>query len=354
MLEKPDTTMDDLLARTTNLTVLDEEGWEVNTVGGTEVASFCAMGRLCSNRPMSRSLFKTILGRVWGISERDWGVEIKLTTKKSSFLVFSFKSSQDLDRILTKNPWFLNNGFLIVERLDGIPQDWDKLPTRSITQGNLERLAGYPGEVIEVQKVDISKIVTKEFFTFKASFFRVRVERFGSHSEPVKFFEDGLGNQLPRYGSWLKVDDRRDLSASSSQGSSSRFAQTTTPPRFPVKGVSHSDVLPTNPGKVNAGSSSSLVCPELLPRKVAGSVVTPTITGLGFVEKSKEVGLADPTGLIYAEQQAHDGNSSSGGHSGMERVREGLCNAKRSGSWRDERLIACPTLSYRGTWLTHI
>uniref|UniRef100_A0A803PF29 Uncharacterized protein n=1 Tax=Cannabis sativa TaxID=3483 RepID=A0A803PF29_CANSA len=40
MPNKPDTTMEDLLARTSNLTVLDEDGWEINPNGGSEVASF--------------------------------------------------------------------------------------------------------------------------------------------------------------------------------------------------------------------------------------------------------------------------------------------------------------------------
>ncbi|KAF4383730.1 hypothetical protein G4B88_020052 [Cannabis sativa] len=41
------------------------------------------------------------------------------------------------------------------------------LPPRSITQKNLERLASLAGDIIEVQKVDISRIVAKGFFTFK-------------------------------------------------------------------------------------------------------------------------------------------------------------------------------------------
>ncbi|KAF4400621.1 hypothetical protein G4B88_023029 [Cannabis sativa] len=141
-MEQPDITMEDLLARTTNLTVLEDEGWEVNGDGDSEVASLCAMGRWCSTRPISRSLLKTILGRVWGISERNWSVEIKHTTKSASFLVFSFKSSQDLNRILIKNPWFLNNG-------------------------NMDRLAGFAGQIIHVQKADAPKIAAKGYFTFK-------------------------------------------------------------------------------------------------------------------------------------------------------------------------------------------
>ncbi|KAF4382915.1 hypothetical protein G4B88_010086 [Cannabis sativa] len=170
-MNQTDITMEDLLSRTSNLTVLDEDGWEINNEGGTEVNSLCAMGRWVSNRPMSRSLLRTILGRVWGISEKEWNVEIKFTSKEASFLVFTFKSSQDLNRIVIKNPWFLTNGTLILERLDGIPQIWENsltkfplsgrifnLPPRSITKGNLERLAGFVGDVIEVQKLDIPKI----------------------------------------------------------------------------------------------------------------------------------------------------------------------------------------------------
>ncbi|KAF4366447.1 hypothetical protein F8388_003685 [Cannabis sativa] len=161
-MNQTDITMEDLLSRTSNLTVLDEDGWEINNEGGTEVNSLCAMGRWVSNRPMSRSLLRTILGRVWGISEKEWNVEIKFTSKEASFLVFTFKSSQDLNRIVIKNPWFLTNGTLILERLDGIPQIWENsltkfplsgrifnLPPRSITKGNLERLAGFVGDVIE-------------------------------------------------------------------------------------------------------------------------------------------------------------------------------------------------------------
>ncbi|KAF4372215.1 hypothetical protein F8388_002220 [Cannabis sativa] len=161
-MDRTDITMEDLLSRTSNLTVLDEDGWEINNEGGTEVNSLCAMGRWVSNRPMSRSLLRTIRGRVWGISEKEWNVEIKFTSKEASFLVFTFKSSQDLNRIVIKNPWFLTNGTLILERLDGIPQIWENsltkfplsgrifnLPPRSITKGNLERLAGFVGDVIE-------------------------------------------------------------------------------------------------------------------------------------------------------------------------------------------------------------
>ncbi|KAF4380847.1 hypothetical protein G4B88_009694 [Cannabis sativa] len=282
MMEKPeaqvqtDISMEEILTRTTNLTVLDDEGWEINDNGAKAVASLCAKGRLCSNRPMSRSLLKTILGRVWGINDKNWGVEIKCVVKKSSFLVFSFKSSQDLNRILIKNPWFFNNGILIMERLDEIPQDWSsvltsfpligrilRLPTRSITQMNMERLAMFAGAIIEVQKADIAKIASKGFFTFKVwcditkplcpgflfpsegrkFWLLYRYDRlpfmcfkcgFMGHdtrvcAEPVKFFEDGSGNRIQGYGTWLKVDDNKVNSATYDRGQPIKISQYSSP-----------------------------------------------------------------------------------------------------------------------------
>ncbi|KAF4369473.1 hypothetical protein G4B88_029571 [Cannabis sativa] len=215
MLQKPDITMDDLLAKDSNLTVLDEDGWEINEAGGDVAGGHCAKGRFCSNKPMSRPLLKTILGRVWGIADNKWGVEIKHINKQSSFLVFTFKSAQDLNRILGKNPWFLNYGTLILER-----------------------------EVIDVQMADIPRIVTKDFFTFKVwcditkplfpgllfpsiggkkwlpfSYERLPFMCFNCGflgydtqvcAETPKMFEDGLGNWKQTYGPWLKADDKRE------------------------------------------------------------------------------------------------------------------------------------------------
>ncbi|KAF4369866.1 hypothetical protein F8388_011736 [Cannabis sativa] len=262
MPNTPEITMDDLLSRTHNLSVLDEDEWEVNEEGREAVEKLCAIGRLISNRPMSRSLLRTILGRVWGISEKNWGVEIKFTIKESMFLVFSFKSTQDLNRILTKNHWFLNNGTLILERMNQLPTDWESvltrfpisgrilhLPTRSITQRNMERLANLAGDLIEVQKADIPRIVAKGFFTFKVwcdinkplcpgflfpsdgrkiwlpfrydrlPFICFNCGRLGHEargcSGPIQTVEDDSGNRVPSFGIWLQVNDKSIYPSSS-------------------------------------------------------------------------------------------------------------------------------------------
>ncbi|KAF4382137.1 hypothetical protein G4B88_009427 [Cannabis sativa] len=234
-MDTTDATMENLLAQTTNLTVLDDDAGKLTW-----------LERL----------------KVWGIAEKDWGVEIKHTIKEASFLVFSFKSSQDLDRILTKNPLLLNNGLLIVERMTEIPLNWDKvltnfplsgrilhIPTSSITQGNLNRLAGFAGDIIEVQKADLTKIVAKVFFTFKvwcdintpicSGFYsRAKVKEFGSRTD----MELGMR------------------------------------------------------GQSIAVKSSSMARPEYIHTKMTNPITNPKIQGLKTVDKGKVIAMTDPVG----------------------------------------------------------
>ncbi|KAF4363981.1 hypothetical protein F8388_000564 [Cannabis sativa] len=143
MPQTPDLTMEDLLDRTGNLRVEDEEGWEVNEERESEAGKSCLLGRFCSNKNMNRSLIRTILGRVWGLAEVDWGVKIKRVTTEASFMIFSFKNETDLTRIiLTKWEDELKRFPLTGRVLN--------LPTKSITRNNMLRLASMAGEGIDL------------------------------------------------------------------------------------------------------------------------------------------------------------------------------------------------------------
>ncbi|KAF4382755.1 hypothetical protein G4B88_021538 [Cannabis sativa] len=169
--------MEDLLDQTGNLRVEDEDGWEVNEERESEVGKSCLLGRFCSNKNMNRNLIRTILGRVWGLAEVDWGVKIKKVTTEASFLIFSFKNESDLSRIVNKSPWMLNNGVLILQRFSKLPSKWEEemnrfplmgrvlnLPTKAITKNNMLRLASMAGEVIEIQKEEVTKITVNAAF----------------------------------------------------------------------------------------------------------------------------------------------------------------------------------------------
>uniref|UniRef100_A0A803P0E5 Uncharacterized protein n=1 Tax=Cannabis sativa TaxID=3483 RepID=A0A803P0E5_CANSA len=103
MPQTPDQTMDDLLDRTSNLRVIeDEDGWEINEARESEVGKYCLMGRFCSNKSINRVLIRTILGRVWGLAEVDWGVKIKRITTEATFLVLiSLKTHINLFAVIT-------------------------------------------------------------------------------------------------------------------------------------------------------------------------------------------------------------------------------------------------------------
>uniref|UniRef100_A0A803P3V6 Reverse transcriptase n=1 Tax=Cannabis sativa TaxID=3483 RepID=A0A803P3V6_CANSA len=180
MPNKPDQTMEDLLDLTSKLKVVDEDGWEVCEDREMEVGKSCLMGRFCSNKNVNRSLIRTILGRVWRLEEVDWGVKIKRITTEATFMVFSFKKENDLNRIIDKSPWLLNNGILLLQRFSKIPINWERemtrfplsgrvlnLPTKSISKNNMMRLARMAGEVIDIQKEDVMKIASNEYFWFK-------------------------------------------------------------------------------------------------------------------------------------------------------------------------------------------
>ncbi|KAF4395942.1 hypothetical protein F8388_013111 [Cannabis sativa] len=342
MLQKPDITMDDLLAKASNLTVLDEDGWEINEAGETLLEI------------NARRADSTILGRVWGIADNNWGVEIKHNNKQSSFLVFTFKSAQDLNRILGKNPWFLNYGTLILERMTSLPQDWEKellrfpicgrvyhLPSRSITQSNLTRLASLAGEVIDVQMADIPRIVTKDFFTFKVwcditkplfpgllfpsiggkKWLPFRYERL-----PFMCFNCGfLGHDtraLPRclkmdwaigkktYGPWLKADDKREAQTVSKAATNELLQQHVQRP------VMYED-------------SSSNMQNTMLGAEVPGAIINPP----GNLEAvNSGLFIVDSNGNSFANLSRQQDNKVPM----MEKGESSQVNCKRNGSWRND------------------
>ncbi|KAF4360761.1 hypothetical protein F8388_011477 [Cannabis sativa] len=161
--------IEELLSRTSQLKVTDEEGWEINEEREEDIGKSCLIGRLCTKKPFSRSLLKNILCRLWNLGDTEWNLKIKKTTATTIFLVLSYNSNSTLERILGKTPWVLNAGFLILERMKGIPEDWEatlysytttgrvlNLPIKAITKSNMARLVGMAGEILDIQGAELS------------------------------------------------------------------------------------------------------------------------------------------------------------------------------------------------------
>ncbi|KAF4362114.1 hypothetical protein F8388_023966 [Cannabis sativa] len=68
-------------------------------------------------------------------------------------------------------------------------------------------------------------------------------------AEPMKFVEDGLGNQLPGYGAWLKIDEKKDYLYSQIKNPSGVFSSNFPPPGFKEKPSSTSEVIHSGGGQ---------------------------------------------------------------------------------------------------------
>ncbi|KAF4394791.1 hypothetical protein F8388_015697 [Cannabis sativa] len=115
--------MEELLDRTSKLTVTNEDGWEINKAGEKDIGKSCLIGRLCTMKNFTRALLKSILCRLWNLGENDWDLKIKKNTNNAIFLILSFKENTALKRILGRSPWVLNVGFLILDRMKGNHKD---------------------------------------------------------------------------------------------------------------------------------------------------------------------------------------------------------------------------------------
>ncbi|KAF4382638.1 hypothetical protein F8388_015466 [Cannabis sativa] len=164
--------MDELLAKTHNLQVSDEDEWEVDKNLSITVAKSILRGRLCTSIDHSRGFLKRVLGGIWRLREAEWNLKIVDKFDSGLFLTFTFSSESIQNKILTKMPWYLSNGLLILGKMENSNDSWKNdltcfpiwgralgVPVDFLTPKNTVRLAAMAGEVITVHNSDISKMV---------------------------------------------------------------------------------------------------------------------------------------------------------------------------------------------------
>uniref|UniRef100_A0A803PG50 CCHC-type domain-containing protein n=1 Tax=Cannabis sativa TaxID=3483 RepID=A0A803PG50_CANSA len=172
--------MEELLAKTNQLHVSDEEEWEVDHSLSTTIAKFNLRGRLCSKVDHSRGFLKNLLGRIWRLKESKWNIKIQEKFSTGMFLTFSFNSEQTQSRILARMPWYLSNGVLISGKMWNSSESWKNdltvfpiwgralgVPIDYLTGKNTLRLASRASSVITVQNFDVSQMVANGFFRFQ-------------------------------------------------------------------------------------------------------------------------------------------------------------------------------------------
>uniref|UniRef100_A0A803P912 Reverse transcriptase n=1 Tax=Cannabis sativa TaxID=3483 RepID=A0A803P912_CANSA len=172
--------MEELLAKTNQLHVSDEEEWEVDHNLSTMIAKFNLRGRLCSKVDHSRGFLKNLLGRIWRLKESKWNIKIQEKFSTGMFITFSFNSEQTQSRILARMSWYLSNGLLILGKMGNSNESWKNdltvfpiwgkalgVPIDYLTEKNTLRLASMAGSVITVQNSDVSRMVADGFFRFQ-------------------------------------------------------------------------------------------------------------------------------------------------------------------------------------------
>ncbi|KAF4396472.1 hypothetical protein F8388_005742 [Cannabis sativa] len=160
--------MEEILKKTHNLQVTDEdEEWEVDKSLSITIARYNLRGRLCTNSDHSRGFLKKVLGGIWRLKEGEWNIKIKEKIDSGLFLSFTFASESIQSRILSKMPWYLSNGVLILGKMENSNESWKNdltsfpiwgrawgVPTDLLTTKNTTRMAAKAGEVISVYNSD--------------------------------------------------------------------------------------------------------------------------------------------------------------------------------------------------------
>ncbi|KAF4398351.1 hypothetical protein G4B88_025330 [Cannabis sativa] len=172
--------MDEVLEKTHNLQVTDEEEWEIDKSLSITIAKFNLRERLCTNTEHSSGFLKRVLGGIWRLKETEWNIKVKEKFNSGLFLTFTFASKSIQNRVLSKMPSHLSNGLLILGKMENSNESWKNdltnfpiwgkamgVPIDFLTKNNTVRMANKAGEVIQVQNSDVSKMVADGFFRFR-------------------------------------------------------------------------------------------------------------------------------------------------------------------------------------------
>ncbi|KAF4391041.1 hypothetical protein F8388_024873 [Cannabis sativa] len=245
--------VDEIVQLTDRLGMDQEEEWEVNEEQATEFGEKSLIGRIVSKQSISLGLFKSIFTRMWK-SVGEWKVKIMEEDKDNVYFGLSFQSRTDAKKILEKQPWVFNGGFLVLDewpksgmwrdaRLDRVSL-WVKMrgfPLKTLTINNVKRIGNMAGEIRDILWNNPQQVLLNGYVRVKIDFSIDREVFVGRYIPvdggkrwiqfkfdrlPLLCFNCGIwghdqancvkekvmeysvsGGQVPKYGVWLKDED---------------------------------------------------------------------------------------------------------------------------------------------------
>ncbi|KAF4368452.1 hypothetical protein G4B88_028313 [Cannabis sativa] len=243
----------DLPAMTSKLGVAQEEDWEENSDAVASFGGSSLVGKIISKQDISERLLMNMFGRMWkGI--KDWEVKVYEEEGDNHIVGFSFKTPQDANLVLSKQPWYFNGGLLVLEAWPDTGQwrdynlnkisCWIKMrgwPLKLFTQRNVRRMGEMAGEIEDFKwqndrgmflngyvRMRIGFPLNKSLFVGrflpsdgKRFWIQFRFERLSmlcygcgrwGHEKKdcdkqVVMEKDEHEQLVPKYGPWLKEDD---------------------------------------------------------------------------------------------------------------------------------------------------
>ncbi|KAL5541994.1 hypothetical protein UlMin_009704 [Ulmus minor] len=173
--------MEELVDRTLQLKMREDEDWESLPMEPVEITGLSLLGSLLTKKPWTKKLTKTVLGRIWGV-EIGWDLKIIKQENKACILGFYFTDRDLLEMVLESRPWRLNDGVLFIDRWPN-SGDWMDanlssfscwvtafgIPLHLFTEKNIRKIAGYAGEVEEIQFDNAQNAHWRNFIRFKAT-----------------------------------------------------------------------------------------------------------------------------------------------------------------------------------------
>lgn len=126
-------------------------------VGARRLSNLSIVGKICSNKSVSKNVVVMILRRIWFTEEH-----IKIEQLGNNFFLFSFKNEQDRNRVWMWRPWSVNgthlllrewNSNLALSNIDfNLSSFWVQihgLPMRFMTKQNAIRIRGLFPKVLQ-------------------------------------------------------------------------------------------------------------------------------------------------------------------------------------------------------------